>query len=387
MKTRFSRKYYFFSVLILLTGLFVGGSTLYDYRHLQLQETQTRGEVFSSEDEISADTAMSPLNPNFSQSMVWIPGGEFWMGSENQTVLDAQPVHRVHVDGFWMDQYLVTNRDFGEFVNDTGYITIAERRLDPKDHPDLPAELLEPGAIIFSPRIERTDLGISGSTYWRWQPGANWQHPEGPLSDLRGRELMPVIHVSYTDAEAYAKWRGKRLPTEAEWEFAARGGLDRMPYSWGKEFRPAGKFMANTWQGNFPYFDSAEDGFKGLSPVGSYPPNGYGLFDMTGNVWQWVSDWYRADYFKLLAKGMIAKNPPGPESSENELDPSFKKRVQKGGSYLCTDSFCSNLDPAARRRGDIWSGSPQVGFRLVTSEPANVSHSKWKKYSQNENGL
>ncbi|WP_210415724.1 formylglycine-generating enzyme family protein [Bdellovibrio sp. ZAP7] len=380
MLTKFSRKILLFAAIIIGLGFFVGGSTAIS----QLHSPFTQGDIAGlPESDFSDDVAaaMKPSNPNFGQSMVWIPGGEFWMGSNNPSVIDAQPEHRVHIDGFWMDQYLVTNRDFMDFVDETGYVTVAERRLDPKDYPDLPAELLAPGAIIFSPRIERTDLGISGSVYWRWQPGANWRHPEGPGSDLRGRELMPVIHVSYADAEAYANFRGKRLPTEAEWEYAARGGLDRMPFSWGKDFRPSGKFMANTWQGNFPYFDSAEDGFKGLSPVGSFPPNGYGLYDMTGNVWQWVSDWYRADYFKHQAD-KVTVNPQGPKSSEKGPDPSYKKRVQKGGSYLCTDSYCSNLDPGARRRGDVWSGSPQVGFRLVTSEPANASFTFKQKFSQ-----
>ncbi|WP_413561498.1 formylglycine-generating enzyme family protein [Bdellovibrio sp. HCB209] len=371
--TKFSKKILIFPVFILFGSLFVGGSTFLPDQtvsfddEMMIRHLDEEPMLFGD-----AEKAMNPANPDFSQSMVWIPGGEFWMGSQNPEVLDAQPIHKVHVDGFWMDQYLVTNRDFKEFTDETGYVTVAERRLDPKDHPDLPLELLEPGAIIFSPRIERTDLGISSSVYWRWQVGANWRHPEGPMSSIDGRELMPVIHISYADAEEYARWRGKRLPTEAEWEFAARGGLDRMPYTWGHDFRPEGKFMANTWQGNFPYYDSAEDGHKGLSPVGSYPPNGYGLYDMTGNVWQWVSDWFRADYYDSLAGQSVVVNPEGPKTSEKSNDPTERKRVQKGGSYLCTDSYCSNLDPGARRRGDIWSGSPQVGFRLVTSDPPVV---------------
>lgn len=292
------------------------------------------------------DLAFSPGNPYLGQSMMWIPGGDFWMGDSS--------FHKVHVDGFWMDQYLVTNRDFSEFVEQTGYETIAERRLNPADYPGLPAELLEPGSMVFSPPSSTHELEVAGS-FWRWQPGANWRHPEGPQSNLKGRELFPVIHVSYQDAEEYAKWRGKRLPTEAEWEYAARGGLDRKAFSWGDQFQPRGKFMANTWQGNFPFQNTAADGFSGLSPVGSFPANGYGLYDMTGNVWQWTSD-----------------------NARDPQEPWVKKHVQKGGSYLCTDAFCSNFNPGARRQGDIWSGSPQVGFRLVTSEPVTASHREKK---------
>ncbi|MGE5085433.1 MAG: formylglycine-generating enzyme family protein [Bacillota bacterium] len=294
------------------------------------------------------DLAFSPGNPYLGQSMVWIPGGDFWMGESKY--------HKVHVEGFWMDQYLVTNRDFSEFVEETGYQTIAERRLNPKDYPDLPSELLEPGALVFNPPSNTHELEAAGA-YWRWQPGANWRHPEGPQSDLVGRELLPVVHISYQDAEAYAKWRGKRLPTEIEWEYAARGGLDRKAFSWGDQFRPRGKFMANTWQGDFPFQNTGEDGFSGLSPVGSYPPNGYGLYDMTGNVWQWTSD--------------LITDPQ---------EPWVKKRIQKGGSYLCTELNCSHFNPGARRKGDIWSGSPQVGFRLVTGEPATALH-KEKKFA------
>lgn len=319
----------FLQCLVLLISVFMAAGS----RHIQPSIPLGDPEVeldFSDNEEL----AFSPGNPNLGQSMMWIPGGDFWMGSGNSAGKGISPFHKVHVDGFWMDQYLVTNRDFAEFVDETGYLTVAERRLDRREYPELPPEFLEPGALVFSPQTASHELEGSESL-WRWQPGANWRHPEGPQSDLKGRELFPVIHVSYQDAEAYAKWRGKRLPTEAEWEYAARGGLDRKPFSWGDEFKPHGRFMANTWQGDFPFQNTHEDGFSGLSPVGSFPANGYGLYDMTGNVWQWVSD----------------------------------LSVQKGGSYLCTDVYCSHFNPGSRRHGDIWSGSPQVGFRLVTSDP------------------
>ncbi|MBO9668733.1 MAG: formylglycine-generating enzyme family protein [Bdellovibrio sp.] len=380
MSPWFSKKYVLIPS-ILISGIFIAAASRVSYQNSMRAVAATLPEEIL-QPQLNEKELYSPVNPDFGQSMIWIQGGDFWMGDENPEVLDAQPVHKVHVDGFWMDQYLVTNRDFTEFVNDTGYVTVAERSLDPKEYPDLPRELLEPGAIIFSPSQQSgTDLGVTESPWWRWQKGANWQHPEGPQSDLRGRELFPVIHVSYSDAEAYAQWRGKRLPTEAEWEFAARGGLEKQPYTWGREFQPQGRFMANTWQGHFPYNNSGEDGFTGLSPVGSFPPNGYGLYDMTGNVWQWVSDWYRPNYYRQLSRKSVTMNPQGPQASYDPHEPGVKKRVQKGGSYLCTDVYCSRLNPGARRKGDIWSGSPQVGFRLVTSEPINAMNSQ-KHFSQ-----
>ena len=233
---------------------------------------------------------------------VWIPGGAFSRGSDNPKMLDARPIHKVTVDGFWMDQTAVTNEQFESFVKSTGYTTVAERTPDAKDFPGAPPENLVPGAVVFTPSVGPIPLH-NHLRWWSYVPGANWRHPEGPESDLKGREKHPVLSVAWEDAVAYAKWAGRRLPTEAEFEFAARGGLDGRKYAWGNELKPNGKWMANIWQGDFPYHNTEEDGYRATAPVGSFPANGYGLYDMAGNVWQWCSDWYRHDYYKQLAAG------------------------------------------------------------------------------------
>jgi formylglycine-generating enzyme len=309
--------------------------------------------------------------------MVWIPGGEFSMGSREtgvcacegmQTTLDARPIHRVYVDGFWMDATDVTNTQFGKFVAATGYVTVAEHAPTREEFPDAPTENLVAGAAVFKPTPGPVPLN-NPLQWWRYVKGANWRHPEGPQSDLKGRENDPVVQVAYPDAMAYATWAGKRLPTEAEWEFAARGGLSGRPYVRGNEFKPGGKWMANTYQGQFPVKDTGEDGFAGISPVKSFPPNGYGLYDMAGNVWQWCSDWYRANYFEQLAKvGGVARNPQGPDSSFDPEAPTEKKRVQKGGSFLCTDQYCSRYMVGTRGKGEIGTGCSHVGFRCVKAK-------------------
>jgi sulfatase modifying factor 1 len=311
-----------------------------------------------------APPALNPADPPgpAPEGMVWIPGGEFWMGCDDPQMRDAQPIHRVAVDGFWMDRTEVTNAQFARFVEATGYVTVAEKPPDPRDFPGAPAENLVAGSIVFSPPDHDVPLD-DFLAWWRYVPGANWRHPEGPGSTIEGREDHPVVHVCYEDAEAYARWAGKRLPTEAEWEFAARGGLDRKRYVWGDELRPGGRWLVNNWQGPFPRANTAEDGFARTAPVGTFPPNGYGLVDMAGNVWEWCSDWYRPEYYHYSP----SRNPAGPESSHDPMEPGVPKRVQRGGSFLCSDLYCTRYLPGARGKGAIDSGQSHVGFRCARS--------------------
>ena len=309
-----------------------------------------------------------------SDGMVWIPGGEFSMGAQDppdmdqvgmNATQDSRPIHRVYVDGFWMDRTDVTNQQFEKFVRATGYITVAERVPKAEDFPDAPAENLVPGAVVFSPPDHPVPLN-DHYQWWSYVKGANWCHPLGPKSSIRGRERFPVVNIAYEDAEAYAKWVNKRLPTEAEWEFAARGGLSGKPFVWGDEFRPRGKWMANTFQGNFPVKDAGEDGHVGITAVGSFAPNGYGLYDMAGNVWQWVSDWYRPDYYQqLTTPGTVPRNPHGPASAFDPNEPGEQKKVMRGGSFLCTDQYCSRYMVGTRGKGEPSTGTNHLGFRCV----------------------
>jgi formylglycine-generating enzyme len=313
--------------------------------------------------------------------MVWIPGGEFIMGSEDpratacggpDPMRDARPLHHVRVDGFWIDATEVTNDEFARFVAAKGYVTIAERTPTQEEFPTAPPENLVAGSTVFTPSAAPVPLD-SHYRWWRYEKGASWRHPEGPLSNLEGRGHHPVVQVAYDDAAAYAKWAGKRLPTEAEWEFAARGGAAGKLYAWGEEFRPGGKFMANTWQGTFPVKDTGEDSFVGIAPVAKFPPNGYGLYDMAGNVWEWVSDWYRPDYYaELAAKGGVAVNPTGPSSSWDPAEPQEKKRVHRGGSFLCTDQYCTRYMVGTRGKGEATTAANHVGFRCVKVPDASA---------------
>jgi len=322
-----------------------------------------------------APTKVDNVRPRFApEGMVWISGGEFSMGSKDtremvcggsDAMSDARPIHRVHVDSFWMDEVEVTNEQFEKFVEATRYITVAEQAPKPEEFPHVPVGNLVAGSLVFTPTSSPVPLD-DYLRWWRYQKGANWRHPEGPNSTIKGREKYPVVHVAYADAVAYAKWVGKRLPTEAEWEFAARGGLSGKVYAWGNDLRPDGKWMANTFQGRFPVKDTGEDGFVGVAPVRSFPPNGYGLYDMAGNVWEWCSDWYRADYYaQLAAEGGVARNPQGPPKSFDPDAPMETKRVQRGGSFLCTDQYCARYMVGTRGKGEVTTGSNHLGFRCV----------------------
>lgn len=310
------------------------------------------------------------------EGMVWIPGGEFSMGSTAETesicgmpgvTRDALPVHSVYVDAFWMDATEVTNEQFEKFVRATGYITIAERVPTREEFPTAPTENLVAGSTVFTPTPGPVPLN-NFYQWWRYEKGANWRHPEGPSTDLKGREKHPVVHIAYDDAVAFAKWAGKRLPTEAEYEFAARGGKAGWIYPWGDELRPAGRFMANTFQGAFPIRDEGGDGFAGIAPVAKFTANSYGLYDISGNVWEWCSDWYRPDYYAQLAQpGVTARNPQGPDSPFDPIEPSEKKRVHRGGSFLCTDQYCTRYMVGTRGKGEVSTGSNHLGFRCVKS--------------------
>lgn len=314
----------------------------------------------------STAPAKGSLAPaNGPPGMVWIPGGEFMRGSDNPKMRDAQPIHRVYVAGFWMDATTVTNDEFAQFVKATDYKTVAERTPTAQEFPTAPPENLVAGSVVFTPTKGPVPLN-NHLQWWRYMKGANWRHPEGPESSIESKGKHPVVHIAWDDAVAYARWAGKRLPTEAEFEFAARGGLERQTFSWGNELKPGGKWMANIWQGKFPYENTKEDGFVATAPVGSFPANGYGLFDMSGNVWQWCSDWYRADYYARLAVlGQPAKNPPGPNDSSDPSEPGVAKRVMRGGSYLCTDQYCTAYEAGARGKGAPDSGTNHLGFRCV----------------------
>ncbi len=279
-----------------------------------------------------------------------------------QATTDSRPVHRVSVDGFWMDTTEVTNAQFAKFVEATGYVTIAERTPRAEDFPGAPPENLVAGAVVFSPPAHPVPLN-NHLQWWSYVKRANWRHPEGPDSSITGREQYPVVQVAYDDAVAFATWAGKRLPTEAEWEFAARGGLSGKMYPWGDEFMPGAKVMANTHQGHFPNEDTGEDGYRGIGPVAQFPPNGYGLYDVAGNVWEWVSDWYRPDYYAQLAStGGVARNPQGPDTPFDPSEPTEKKRVHRGGSFLCTDQVLFTLHGGHAGQGRKQHGHESRGL-------------------------
>lgn len=331
------------------------------------------------ETEEKASTSSMPDEPQ-PEGMVWIPGGSFTMGSEDPTATPYEgPEYTVEVSGFWMDATEVTNAEFREFVEATGYKTIAERPIDweelkqqvPPGTPKPPEEMLQPGSLIFAPPHQAVPLD-DYSRWWAWQTGADWQHPHGPDSNIKGKDDFPVVHIAYEDAQAYAEWAGKRLPTEAEWEYAARGGNTHEAFAWGDELTPSGRYLANFFQGNFPYNNSGQDGYSGAAPVKSFTPNSYGLYDMIGNVWEWSADWYRPDTHAQQASMAACKDPSGPESSYDPSEPYTPKRVIKGGSYLCSEEYCSNYRPSARMATAIDSGQEHLGFRCVKDVGAQL---------------
>ncbi len=304
--------------------------------------------------------------------MVWVPGGIFRMGS-NEHYPEEAPAHDVRLDGFWIDATTITNREFADFVAATGYTTVAERDLDPSKFPGAPPENLVAGSLVFTPTPGPVDLRHL-SQWWTWTPGASWRHAEGPRTSINGREMHPVVHVALEDAAAYAAWVGKALPTEAEWERAARGGLDSATYTWGNEPERAGEKRAHYWHGEFPW--RADPGYGTTAPVGSYPPNGFDLLDMAGNVWEWTDDWYTPRHPDDPDKPCCVPASPRGGTLEQSYDPlqpqfSIPRKVIKGGSFLCADSYCLRYRPAARRPQMIDTGMSHIGFRCVVRPEAD----------------
>ena len=322
--------------------------------------------VPASEANVSAPPAVAGMSR--------IPGGAFTMGSNDHYPEEA-PAHRVRVDPFWIDRYAVTNREFARFVEATGYVTLAERPANPADYPGAKPELLAPSSVMFRKAKERIDL-TDHYNWWIYVAGADWRHPRGPGSTIKGLWKHPVVHVAFEDAEAYASWAGKALPTEAEWEFAARGGLEGAEFTWGDEFTPGNRHMANTWQGEFPWQNLLQDGYEGTAPVGAFPPNGYGLYDMAGNVWEWTTDWYQ-DHGRIAKSCCTLENPRGgdPDASRDPRLPDVRipRKVMKGGSHLCAPNYCRRYRPAARMPQGIDTSTCHLGFRCIVRDAGAAS--------------
>ena len=335
-------------------------------------KTPERNSVSSAEPPISNDPRL--------KNMVWIPGGQFTMGAL-ETVPDEFPPHDVELDSFWIDATEVTNRQFFEFVSATSYVTTAERPPELRsvqpgsgfENAEILPEFNKPGSICSMPLRSRDDIDPNKGAYswWQYVPGADWRHPEGPDSGIDDRMEHPVVHVSWLDVTAYCEWAGKQLPTEAQWEYAARGRRVNATYPWGDERNPDGQWLNNIWQGEFPIKDTGEDGFTRTAPVRSFPPNDFGLFDMSGNVWEWCSDYYQPEYYFVSP----VRNPVGPEFSFDPQEPGIIKRVQRGGSFMCSDQYCVGYRNSARMKGEEDSGAFHTGFRcVVTSDLLKPGH-------------
>ncbi len=353
-------RFFYFS----LFSFFLLGCTNTRQQHTHLFETDSAATCAMSSipsrfSRISERDSLQSQRGDDKANMVYIEGGVFAMGSENFP--DALPLHQVEVSSFYMDEHEVTNAQFEAFVKATGYVTVAEKELDPNEFPGADPAMLVPGSAVFAAPKDVRDLH-NHLQWWRYIPGANWRHPEGPESTIKGKENYPVTQVAYQDAEAYAKWAGKRLPTEAEWEYAAKAGKHTSEtYYWGNEKKEDGKWLANIYQGDFPRQNTKEDGFETTAPVKSFPSNAYGLYDMEGNVWEWCSDLYTPDYYASSPK----KNPKGPATSHDPQEPGLVKRVQRGGSFLCNDQYCERYKAGSRGKGEINSPTNNVGFRCV----------------------
>jgi sulfatase modifying factor 1 len=341
------------------TSLIIGGLFVFWFAFAFIWIFKDAQRILREKEETKAVNRLSGAG-----EMVLSPGGKMTMGAIDGAV-DEQPLHDVKVRGFWIDKTEVTNEQFARFVSDTGYITFAERQPEIAEA-SASSEQHRPGAFVFTPPDPAMDLsqGIQVA-YWRYVPGANWRHPSGPGSNITGRGKFPVTQVCWDDAVAFARWAGKRLPTEAEWEYAARGGAMHLPYIWGRGLTPGGRWKANVWQGHFPVENKAEDGFAGLAPVGSFPPNDYGLLDMAGNVWEWCADWYRADYY---VKSPYV-DPPGPDSSVDPDEAGVPKRVVRGGSFLSSETNGAGYRPSARLKKAPRFASSEIGFRCARSVP------------------
>lgn len=352
-------------VLVLISGLFYGFVSLNGDQEPGQKEEENGKNVKEAPDK-------SDPEEDAPAGMVLIKSGTFEMGGDNdQAEPNELPKHKVKVDSFYMDVSAVTNADFREFVEETDYVTTAEEEPDweemkknmPPGTPKPPEDKLKPGALVF----KKTDGPVNLNDYsnwWEWQPHANWKHPQGPDSDIKGKDDYPVVQVSWEDAEAYCEWAGKKLPTEAQWEYAARGGLDHKIYAWGDEHPAEGEAKANTWEGDFPYKNNEHDGFEDIAPVKQYDPNGYGLYDMSGNVWEWSHDWYDPRYYKRF-EDKVADNPQGPSESYDPQNPYAREKTVRGGSFLCNDAYCSGYRVARRMQSSPDTGLENTGFRCV----------------------